>query len=274
MKKFIKGLAVITALTVAVGLTGCGAKEEAKGKDDNKIVLGVSPTPHEEIIKHLEPQFKEAGLTVEVKAFDDYILPNEALNDGDLDANYFQHKPYLEQFCADHNMELVSLGGVHVEPMGLYSKKVKSIDDIADGAEILIPNDPTNGARALLLLEKNGLIKMKDPKNLAATEKDIVENKKNLKFTAVDAATIPKAYEEVDAGVINSNFALGAGIDPKTALVQEDKDSPWTNIVAVKKENKDLPKFKKLMEVLHSDEAKAFIEKQYKGEVLPAFTTE
>lgn len=293
MRKFTKVLAVVAALAVAFTFTGCGKKEEpkkdakateakkddkkdAEKKDDKaaseKIVIGVSPAPHGEIIEHLQPEFKKEGLDVEIKTFDDYILPNEALNDGDLDANYFQHKPYLEQFDKDHNMKLVSIGGVHIEPMGFYSKKYKSVDELKDGDEILVPNDPSNEGRALLLLQSKGLIKLKDPKNLSSTEKDIVENPKNLKITPTDAPLIASAYVDVAGGIINSNFVITNGIDPKTALFQEGKDSPYVNIVAVKEENKDEPKFKKLMKVLHSDACKKFIEEKYKGQVVPAFT--
>lgn len=281
MKNLKKIFALVLVATLAFAFTGCGAKEEKKGevkepvkeeKKLEKIVIGVSPAPHQVIIENLKEDFKAAGLDVEVKAFTDYVMPNQALADGSLDANYFQHKPYLDKFKADHKLDLVSLGGVHVEPLGFYSTKYKSLDELPEGAEVLIPNDATNGARALILLEKNGLIKLKDNKDLNATEKDIVENNKKIKFTAVDAPVIAGAYIDVAGGVINSNFAIDAKIDPKTAVVKEDKDSPYTNIIAVKTADKDKAKFKKLMEVLHSDKNKKFIEEKYNGEILPAFT--
>lgn len=279
MRKITKIVALTLVAALAFTFVGCGEKKEndanktePKEKKLEKLVIGVSPAPHQVIVENLKEEFKAEGLDVEIKPFSDYVLPNQALADGSLDANYFQHKPYLEKFKKDHNLELVSIGGVHVEPLGFYSKKYKSLDELPEKAEILIPNDATNGARALILLEKNGLIKLKDSTNLNSTEKDIVENKKNFKFTAVDAPVIPNAYVDVAGGVINSNFAIEAKIDPSTAIIKEDKDSPYTNVIAVKTADKDKEKFKKLMKVLHSDKNKKFIEEKYKGEILPAFT--
>lgn len=240
--------------------------------EDNKIVLGVSPVPHEEIAEALMDQFKAAGLDVELVAFDDYVQPNVALAEGDLDANYFQHKPYLDSFTSERDLELTSIGPVHIEPMGFYSEKVTSLDDLEDGDEILIPNDPSNGARALMLLEKNGLIKLEDPEDLNATEADIVENPKNLKFTALEAASIPNAYKDVAGAVINSNYALGAGLTPgKDSIVIEDKDSPYANIIAVRTGEENKEKFKVLMDVFHSDECRKFIEDKYEGSINPTF---
>ena len=251
------------------------AKAEGGGdalKDDNKVVLGVSPVPHEEIVESLKPKFEEAGLDVKIVAFDDYVQPNIALSEGDLDANYFQHKPYLDAFCAERNLKLTSLGGVHIEPMGFYSAKIKSLDELKDGDEILIPNDPSNGARALLLLEKNGLITLKNPDDPNVTEADIEKNEKNLKFTPLDAATIPNAYKDVAGAVINSNFALGAGLTPgKDSIIIEDKDSPYTNIVVVRTGEEKKEKFIVLMEILQSEDTKKFIEEKYEGSIHPTF---
>lgn len=284
MKKRIVNLAL--ALVVALGITSCAKKEENKLsetsnstkvtesslKEDNKIKIGVSPVPHEEIIEALKDQFKEKGLDVEIVAFDDYVQPNLALAQGDLDCNYFQHQPYLDSFSKEHDLKLKSVGAVHIEPMGFYSDKIKSLDELQEGDEVIIPNDPSNGARALLLLEKNGLIKLKDSTNLNSTEKDIAENKKNLKFTAVDAATIPNVYKDAKGAVINSNFALGAGLTPGVdSIVIEDKDSPYANIVVVKEGDENKEKFKVLMEVLQSDDCKKFIEEKYKGSIHPSF---
>lgn len=270
--KIIKCLAF--ALVTLIGFTGCAKNDSTTTtKEDNKIVIGVNPTPQEQIIENLLPKFKEAGLDVEIKVFDDYVQPNIALNSGDLDANYFQHEPYLDSFNADHGFTNVSIGGVHLEPLGLYSTKYTNINEIKDGDEILIPNDPSNGARALILLEKNGLLKLKDSTDLKSTEKDIVENPKNLKITPIDAAIITKSYGDVAAAVINSNFAINANIDPKTALVRESgENNPYANIVVVRKKDKDNPKFEKLMKIIQSEETKKFIENEFKGAIVPAFT--
>lgn len=269
MKKFI----LASLLSCLVLLSACGQKASPdQGAGDNKIRLGVSPVPHEEIIKALEPEFKKAGLDVEVTTFDDYVMPNLALDQGDLDANFFQHAPYLDDFIKERGVKLINLGAVHLEPIGFYSAKYKSVDELKDGDEILIPNDATNGGRALILLEKAGVIKLNDPSNLAVTEKDITENPKNLKFTALDAPSIPRSYKEVAGAVINSNYALGAGLDPtKDSLLTEDKDSPYANIIAVRQGEEGQEKFKKFMEVLHSDACRKFIEDTYKGAVIPAF---
>lgn len=275
-----KTLTALGLLLLTLGLVACGGKTEkaapeekdAAATSENSIVLGVSPVPHEEILEALKPELEEAGLDVKLVAFDDYVQPNVALSQGDLDANFFQHKPYLDDFIAERHLDLVSIGAVHIEPMGLYSKTYKSIDDFKDGDEILIPNDPSNGARALLLLEKHGLIKLNDPTNPKVTERDITENPKNLKITALDAANIANVYGDVAGAVINSNFAIGAGLNPSTdALIIEEKDSPYANIVAVRKGEENQEKFKKLMEVLNSEACKKFIDEKYKGSIHAAF---
>ena len=278
MKNF-KKLFLLGSVVLSLALTGCGGakkddtKAEAPADGDNKIVIGVSPTPHGEIIEGLKPEFEKEGLDVEVVNFDDYIQPNLQLEAGDLDANYFQHKPYLDSFTEERNIDnLDVLGYVHIEPMALYSEKYKSVDEIEDGAEIIIPNDPSNGARALILLEDAGLIKLKDKTNLNSTEKDIAENPKNLKFTAMDAPSIAQVYKDSGAAVINSNFAIGQGLDPtKDSIFLEPTDSPYANLVAIRKEDADKEKFKKFLKVLNSEEAKKFIEEKFKGAVIPAF---
>lgn len=275
---------ILAVVGLSLALVGCGngaqkvnqagnAKEATKTEvADNTIKIGVSPTPHAEIIEALQPQFEEAGLKVEAVVFDDYIQPNEQLAAGDLDANYFQHGPYLEEFTKQNNLELTSVGNVHIEPMGVYSDKVKTVEEIKDGGEILIPNDATNGGRALLLLEQVGLIKLKDSSNLLSTEADIVENSKNLKFVAMEAQNIPNTYKDAELAVINANYALGAGLVPsKDALLLESGDSPYANLVAVRTGEEGQEKFKKLIEVLNSDAAKKVIEEKFEGAVVPAF---
>ncbi|MDU1176814.1 MAG: MetQ/NlpA family ABC transporter substrate-binding protein [Peptoniphilus harei] len=278
MKNF-KKLFLLGSVVLSLALTGCGGakkddtKAEAPADGDNKIVIGVSPTPHGEILEGLKPEFEKEGLDVEVVNFDDYIQPNLQLEAGDLDANYFQHKPYLDSFTEERNIDnLDVLGYVHIEPMALYSEKYKSVDEIEDGAEIIIPNDPSNGARALILLEDAGLIKLKDKTNLNSTEKDIAENPKNLKFTAMDAPSIAQVYKDSGAAVINSNFAIGQGLDPTSdSIFLESTDSPYANLVAIRKEDADKEKFQKFLKVLNSEESKKFIEEKFKGAVIPAF---
>lgn len=285
MKKIFTLLLALTLLTSLVACnnstgntnndkaeTGSETKTETQTDDDNKIIIGVSPVPHAEITEALKDEFAKEGLDVEVKVFDDYVQPNLALDQGDIDANYFQHIPYLENFSKERGLNLVSLGSVHIEPMGLYSDKIKSLDELKDGDEVLIPSDPSNGRRALLLLEKNGLITLKDDTREDITEKDIDQNTKNLKFTPVEAANIPNVYKDAALAAINTNFALGAGLNPsKDAIVLEDKDSPYANIIAVRKGDETKDKFQKLIKVFQSDACKKFIEDTYKGEIYPAF---
>lgn len=252
--------------------TGSETSTETQTDDDNKIIIGVSPVPHAEITEALKDEIAKEGIEVEVKVFDDYVQPNLALDQGDIDANFFQHIPYLENFSKERGLNLVSLGSVHIEPMGLYSDKIKSLDELKDGDEVLIPNDPSNGRRALLLLEKNGLITLKDDTKEDITEKDIDQNTKNLKFTPIEAANLPNVYKDAALAAINTNFALGAGLNPsKDAIVLEDKDSPYANIIAVRKGDETKDKFQKLIKVFQSDACKKFIEDTYKGEIYPAF---
>lgn len=270
---------LLAILLLCFALVGCNksANNQAAGEataegEDNKIVIGVSPVPHGEIINGLSEQFKEAGLDVEVVTFDDYIQPNEQLAAGDLDANYFQHGPYLDEFCKQNNLDLVSIGNVHIEPIALYSDKIKDVSELKDGDEIIIPNDPSNGGRALILLDKIGIIKLKDNTNLLSTENDIAENPKNIKIVPMEAQNIPNTYTDAAAAVINSNYAIGAGLNPNSdALVVEDIDSPYANLVAVRNGEENQEKFKKLMEVLQSEDSKKFIEEKYDGAIIPAF---
>ena len=268
-------------VTIALVFAGCKGNDSTKdttttdgGNEaaDNKIILGVSPVPHAEITEALKDEFKKEGLEVEVKVFDDYVQPNLALDQGDIDANFFQHLPYLENFCKERNLDLVSIGKVHIEPIGIYSDKIKSLDELKDGDSVLIPSDPTNGRRALLLLEKAGLITLTDNTKEDLTEKDIKDNPKNLDFSAADPANVANLYKDVTIAAINTNFALGAGLNPsKDALILEDKDSPYANIIVVKKGNENKEKFQKLIKVFNSEACKKFIEENYNGEIYPAF---
>lgn len=281
MKKL---LTIIATLAFAVlALAGCGSSdsssssssassETAASSEQTTLKVGATAVPHAEILEQVKPILAKEGIDLQIVTFNDYVQPNLALNDGELDANYFQHKPYLDEFASEHSVKLVSAGGVHIEPMGVYSKKIKALTDLPDGATIAIPNDPTNGGRALLLLAKNGVITLKDNDNIKATVQDITENSKNIKFQEVEAAQLPRVLDDVDAAVINTNYAMEAGFVPeKDALAIEDSTSPYVNIVAVREGDENKPAIKKLIEALHSDAIKQFIEDKYKGAVVPAF---
>jgi D-methionine transport system substrate-binding protein len=266
MKKLLSVLSIF-ALSLVV-LVGCSPKKSA----DNEIKIGVSPDPHSKLVSLILDDLEKEGIKVTIIEFTDYVKPNLALNSGELDANFFQHEPYLNDFKEKENLDLVSLGKTHVEPMALYSSDFKSIDDLPTGAEIAIPNDTVNGGRALLLLEANGLIKLKTGAGLEATEKDIVENPKNIKVTALEAAGLPRILQDIDGAVINGNYALEAGLNPvNDGLVVEGKDSPYANIIAVRTGEENQDKFVKLLKALQSDKVKQYIEDNYDGGVVPAF---
>ena len=275
-----KVFALIAALVVAtLAFAGCGGSQSsssssaAQSSGAKTLKVGATSVPHAEILEAAKPLLEKEGITLDIVEFNDYVQPNLALNDKELDANYFQHEPYLKNFMEEHkDVKLVNAGGVHIEPMGIYSKKVKDLKDLKDGATISIPNDPTNGGRALLLLQKAGLLKLKDGVNVKATLQDIAENTKNFKFQEVEAAQVPRTLDDVDAAVINSNFAMQIQLDPtKDALFIEDSTSPYVNIVAVRAGDENRPEIQALIKVLHSQEIKDFINNKYKGAVVPAF---
>ena len=240
-----------------------------------KIVVGASPAPHAEILKAANDVLKEKGYELEIKEYVDYIQPNLALESGDLDANYFQHLPYLESFNKENGTNLVSAGAIHYEPFGVYAGKTTSLDELQDGATIAVPNDTTNEARALLLLEAQGLIKLKADAGLTATKNDIVENPKNLQLYEVEAAQLPRVIGDVDVAVINGNYAIEAGYKVSDALAVEASDSlaatTYGNVVAVRAGEENDPAIQALIEALTSDEVKAFIESTYDGAVVPLF---
>ena len=273
MKKTVWALAGLLALGALVA--GCsGEKKEAAQSSDKKVVLkvGATPVPHAEILNEIKPLLAKDGIDLQIIEFTDYVKPNLSLNDKEIDANFFQHEPYLKKFAADRELDLVNLVAVHIEPMGVYSKKLKDIKSVPDGAKVAIPNDPTNGGRALNILAKAGLIKLKDGVGISATVGDIVENPKNLKITEAEAAMLPRTLDDVDLAVINSNFAMEAKLNPtKDALFIEPKDSPYANIVAVRKGDENRKEIQALKKALTSPEVKKFIEEKYKGAVIPAF---
>ncbi|MEE3452873.1 MetQ/NlpA family ABC transporter substrate-binding protein [Dialister sp.] len=276
---FKKAIIASLAALAAVGfIAGCGGeKAPAKSAAASSaakavsIKVGVSPVPHAEIVNVVKDKLAKEGVNVELVEFNDYVQPNLALNDKSLDANFFQHKPYLEEFCKSRNLKLVSIGAVHLEPMGVYSNKIKDIKALPEGAHVAIPNDPTNGGRALLVLQSAGLIKLKEGAPITATPQDIASNPKNLKFSELDAPQLPRALEDADIAIINSNFALAAKLDPKNAIYTEGADSPYANIVAVRAGDEKRPELQKLMKALQSKEVKDFIEKKYGGSVKAAF---
>ncbi|MBJ7374053.1 MetQ/NlpA family ABC transporter substrate-binding protein [Pseudomonas glycinis] len=236
------------------------------------LTVAATPVPHAEILEFVKPALAKEGVDLKVKVFTDYIQPNVQVAEKRLDANFFQHQPYLDEFNKAKGTSLVAVTGVHLEPLGAYSSKLKDLKDLPGGANVVIPNDATNGGRALLLLDKAGVIKLKDSKNILSTVKDIAENPKDLKIRELEAATIPRVLTQVDLALINTNYALEAKLDPsKDALVIEGNDSPYVNILVSRADNKDSDAMKKLAAALHSPEVKQFITEKYKGAVLPAF---
>lgn len=236
------------------------------------LTVAATPVPHAEILKFVQPQLAKEGVELKVKEFTDYIQPNVQVAEKRLDANFFQHQPYLDEFNKAKGTQLVSVTGVHLEPLGAYSTKLKKLDELPSGATVVIPNDATNGGRALLLLDKAGVIKLKDNKNILSTVKDITGNDKKLKFRELEAATIPRVLTQVDLALISTNYALEAKLNPeKDALVIEGSDSPYVNILVARPDNKDADAMKKLAAALHSPEVKQFITEKYKGAVIPAF---
>lgn len=272
-----KLLSIAVSALIVLGLAGCGQQQstttnQADASKDNKKVIkvGATPVPHEEILNVVKPILKKEGYDLQIVEFTDYVTPNTALSDGELDANFFQHIPYLTAFNKEKHTNLDYTVKVHIEPMGVYSQKVKKLQDLKDGATIAIPNDPSNGARALRVLENAGLIKLKAGD--LVSKLDITENKKNIKITELDAPQLPRVLGDVDAAVINTNYAMQAGLNPtKDAIAIESKDSPYANVLAVRAEDKNKPYIQALSKALNSPEVKKFIEDKYKGSIIPAF---
>ena len=250
------------------------ATEAAKAEGEAvKIKIGATPSPHAEILEAAKDALKEKGVEIEIVTYNDYVQPNLATDQGQIDANYFQHLPYLEDFNKENNTHVVSVGKIHYEPFGIYAGKSKDLKAIQDGAKIAVPNDTTNEARALLLLEANGIIKLKDGAGLTATKQDIAENPHNVDIYEVEAAQIPRSLDSVDFACMNGNFAIQANYKPSDALATEDAESEaaqtYANIIAVSEKNKDAEWVKTLVEVLHSKEIQDFINEKYEGGVVP-----
>ena len=236
------------------------------------LEVAATPVPHAEILEFVKPQLAKAGIELKVRVFTDYVQPNVQVAEGNLDANFFQHQPYLDDFNKARETQLVSIANVHVEPFGAYSKRVKTLDELPEGATVAIPNDPTNGGRALLLLEKAGLIDLRDGAGISASRRDLLDNPKKLRIREMEAAILPRVLDQVDLALINTNYALEAGLNPaRDALVIEGAESPYVNILVVRSDRREDAALQKLVEALHSDAVKGFIEEKYKGAVVPAF---
>jgi D-methionine transport system substrate-binding protein len=252
-----------TAALLAASLTAHAAET---------LSVAATPVPHAEILEFVKPQLAKEGVDLQIKVFTDYVQPNLQVAQKRLDANFFQHQPYLDEFNKSRGTDLVTVAQVHVEPFGIYSQKIKKLDEVREGAIVAIPSDATNGGRALLLLEKAGLIKLKDSANILATPKDIAENPKKLKFKELEAATLPRVLNQVDLALINTNYALEAKLNPtQDALLLEGKESPYANILVARPDNKDSDAMQKLAKALNTPAVKQFIEEKYKGAVVPAF---
>ncbi|KEQ06229.1 MetQ/NlpA family ABC transporter substrate-binding protein [Pseudorhizobium pelagicum] len=255
MKKFI------LAAAIAAFAAGSAAAETIK--------VGVTPGPHAQIMEKVKEVAATKGLDIEILEFSDYVVPNQALNDGELNANSFQHQPYLDNQVTDRGFDLVSVAKNVNFPMGVYSKKVKSLDELEDGATVSIPNDPTNGGRALLVLADKGVISVDEAKGVKVGIADVTENPKNIRIVELDAAQLPRSLDDVDASVINTNYAIEAGLNPKTdSIAIEGEKAPYVNVIAVRSADKDAPWVKTLVESYQNDEIKAFIANEFKGAVV------
>lgn len=273
MKKFTL-LAIIALLAFSSFIAGCGSKSApAPAASEKKTIkVGATSVPHAEILNVVKPMLEKEGINLVIVEMNDYVRPNIAVAEKELDANFFQHIPYLTKFSEERKLDLTYTAAVHIEPMGVYSKKIKSLNDLQNGAEVGIPNDPTNGGRALALLAKAGVIKLKDNVGVNATVKDITENPKNLKIRELEAPQLPRSLDDLTLAVINTNYALEAKLVPsKDALFIEQKDSPYVNILVVRKGDENRPEIQKLTKALTSEEVKKFINEKYQGAIVPAF---
>lgn len=274
--KMKKGLLKVVSLGLAAVLScgllvGCGGN----GADEKVIKVGASPSPHAEILAEIEDAVAAQGYTLEIIEYNDYVIPNTAVEQGELDANFFQHKPYLDDFNANNGTNIVSVAAIHFEPLGIYSAVVEDVTEIGEGAMIGVPNDATNEARALLLLEANGLITLKEGAGVNATINDIASNPLNLEIKEIEAAQLPLSLLDLDAAVINGNYAISGGLSVSDAIAVEESTSvaadTYANIVAVKAGNENNEKVQVLINALQSEEVKAFIGSTYAGAVVPVY---
>ncbi len=262
----IKNILSLIASLLLLILPGCSSKPK------NGLKVAATPVPHAQMLEFVKPDLKAQGIDLIIIVTDDYNMPNRALADKDVDANFFQHIPFMEEQIAQFHYPIESIAKIEIEPMGIYSKKITSLSDLKDGDTIAVPNDPTNEGRALLLLQKYGVIQLDNPRNLQATVLNISKNPKHLKFLEVDAAMLPRSLNDVDAAAINTNYALEAKLSPiKDALVLEGKDSPYANVIAVRIGDENRPDIQALKAAMTSQKMREFIQQKYKGAVLPAF---
>lgn len=262
---------LLTLAAAAVVLAACGQGADPAAQGDGPLRVGATAVPHAEILEHIKPLLAAEGVTLEIKVFNDYVQPNTQLAEGRLDANYFQTKPYLDEFNASRGAGLVTVAGVHVEPLGVYSRKHRTLAAIPTGAQAILPNDASNTGRSLLLLQTAGLITLRDGANPLQTVRDITGNPKGLVFREVEAATIPRILDQVDLAVINTNYALDAGLKPRTdALALESGDSPYVNYLVARPDNQSDPRIVALAAMLRSQAVKDFIAARYDGAVIPA----
>ncbi len=268
MRTFRIKIFKVMLAVLAFGAMSISNAEESRIRE---IKVGATPIPHAQILKFIIPILKQEGVELKVVDFTDYITPNLALADKSLDANFIQHKPFLDKINNDRKLNLINIAKVHIEPIGAYSRKIKSIDELSNGALITVPNDSTNMGRALILLHNNGIIKLKDSGNLHATEFDIIENPKNVRIKPVEAALLSKTLQDASLAIINGNYAMQANLRAKDALIIEDSRSPYANILVVRAGDENKDDIIKLKKALQSKEVRQFIRDTYKGEIVPAF---
>lgn len=266
-----KLLIVCLLLIAAISINGCGSTEKSK-QEEKTLKVGVTAGPHAEILEQVKKVAERDGLKIQIVEFNDYVQPNAALDQGEIDANAFQHQPFLDNHVKDRGYKLKSIAKTVILPMGIYSDKVKKLGELKPGSTVAIPNDPSNAGRALLLLDQAGLIKLKPGSGATATVLDIVENPKKLQVKELEAALIPRAIADVDIAAINTSYALKAGLVPtRDGLALENASSPYTNIIAVRESNKDNPVFQKLIKAYHSEEVKKYIAEHFNGSILPTW---
>jgi D-methionine transport system substrate-binding protein len=261
----------LLTLAVALALAACGQGADKAAGTTGPLLVGATAVPHAEILEHIKPLLAAEGVDIEIKVFNDYVQPNTQLAEGRLDANYFQTKPYLDEFNASRGSDLVTVAGVHVEPLGAYSRRYRALADLPDGAQVAVPNDASSIGRSLILLQAAGLIRLRDPANPLQTLRDVVANPKNLRFRELESATLPRVLDQVDMAVINTNYALDAGLKPRTdALTLEGADSPYVNYLVTRSDNRTDPRIVALAAMLRSQAVKDFIVARYDGAVIPA----
>lgn len=268
-----KVFAALLIATACLAVAGCGSSSDSAASGDKKeIKVGVTAGPHAEVMEEVAKEAAKQGLDIKVVEFNDYVQPNKALADGDLDMNSMQHQPYLDNVVKKQGLKLVSMGKTIILPMAVYSHKYKDLKDVADGAKVTIPNDPTNGARALLLLQQAGLITLKNGQSVDASVTDITANPKNLQFVELDAAQIPRSLDDTDLACVNTNYAIPAGLNPqKDSLLVESKDSPYANVLVVRQGDENNETYKKVLAIYQSAPIKQFIDEHFQGTILPAF---